>query len=242
MAGNEFINRITELANRAYLRGIVTHSDFLSPSEAEEVRCAKLPVPCEFFGGAEFCERKIAAFGDSCGAYPLAVLKIVPKSEKFSKPLTHRDFLGAFLGLGIERCKTGDIFTNGKTAYAVVSDKLVQFVTENLVKVGPNAVTCSVCGGVLEEFAPKKEERKINVSSPRIDSVICRLYDLPRDTGAEAVALGKVAVNGRECTAPSYSPKEGDVISVRGYGKFIYKGECGVSAKGRLFIAVEVYK
>ena len=243
MADRELIKRAEELARRAFGRGVYTYGDFLSPSEQAEVNSARPVAPAEFYGGAPFCERKMAAYGDFGFEkdYPLEVVEIKPRSDKFFREVTHRDFLGAILGLGIERCKVGDIFTDGKTAYAVISEKLARFVAENLLKVGANAVYCSVCGGVPEDFAPKKETRKLNVSSLRIDSLICRLFNLPREAGAEAVTLGKVNVNGRECVTPSFSPKEGDAISVRGHGKFIYKGESGVSSKGRLFVTVEVY-
>ncbi|MBP5308644.1 MAG: hypothetical protein J6Z34_05885 [Clostridia bacterium] len=243
MKEKRFIDRINELALRAFERGVYVYSDFLNPTEEAEVKAAVFPVPVTFYGGAVFCERKMAAFGDFGYEknFPLSVLEITPKSEKFFKPVTHRDFLGALLGLGIERGKVGDIFTDGKTAYAVISDKLGQFVSDNLKKVGPNDVACTLCDAVPERFGPKKEERKINVSSPRIDAVICRVFNLPREAGAGLVSLGKVTVNGRECASPSYTPKEGDVISVRGAGKLIYRGECGVSSKGRLFVSVEVY-
>ena len=114
MKEKRFIDRINELALRAFERGVYVYSDFLNPTEEAEVNAAGCPVPVTFYGGSVFCERKMAAFGDFGYEknFPLSVLEITPKSEKFFKPVTHRDFLGALLGLGIERGKVGDIFTD----------------------------------------------------------------------------------------------------------------------------------
>ncbi len=242
----QFKKRMTELSERCFERGVYTFGEFLNPTEIAYAESLKLPVRPRFYGGAEFCERKIICFGskEELGYeqdFPVSIIKVSPTSPKFARALTHRDFLGSLLGLGIERSKVGDIFTDGKTAYIALFDGLAEFVTENLVKAGPNPVRAEACDGVPESFAPKKEERTVNVSSLRLDGIICRLYNLPRESGAELFKEERVLVNGRACLSCGYSPKEGETVSVRGFGKFVFLGESGVSARGRLFVKIEVY-
>jgi len=50
-----------------------------------------------------------------------------------------------------------------------------------------------------------------------------------------------VFVNGRLAVSASAMPREGEIVSVRGYGRFEYRGAVGLSRKGRLFVAVGVY-
>lgn len=241
MTDKDFENRIRELSERAFSRGITTYSDFLSPSEADEVKRMRLNVPAEFFGGAEFAERKIARFGGG-GELPISVIKIEPRSDKYSKAVTHRDFLGAMLALGIERAKVGDIFMDGKTAFAVTDAALKDFFIENLVKVGANPVKVSEAEGIPEDFAPKKEEKRITVSSLRLDAVICRAFNLSRADGAALIENEKVFSEGRAVTSPSFTPKDGGTIAVRGYGKFTVLGREGLSAKGKIVLKIALFK
>ena len=104
-----FLKRIRELANLSYQRDIVTFSDFLNLNEQNMVSSLKRQFPqivMEIFGGYENAERQMVAFHPDALAftweYPIDCLKIEPKAIKFSESLTHRDYLGALLNLGIE--------------------------------------------------------------------------------------------------------------------------------------------
>ena len=244
MENKDFENRIRELSERALCRGVAAFTGFLSPSEIEKVKSMRLPCPAEFFGGAEFAERKMAAFGFSGAAddLPLAIIKIEPRSEKFFSAVTHRDFLGAMLGLGIERDRTGDIFTDGKSAFAVVDAALKDFFIENLVKVGANPVRTRGAEAVPPEFAPKREKKRITVSSVRLDAIISRVYNLPRAEGAALIENEKVSSDGRTVTSAAFVPKDGQTIAVRGYGKFRVVGCEGISSKGKTVLGISIYK
>ena len=100
--------RFEELEDRAETRGYAVYSDFLTLAEQDVLLSA---VPCaELIGGYIAAERKIACFGESYGAEPPCVwIKIAPRQQKFADKLTHRDFLGSLLGLGIKRELLGDI-------------------------------------------------------------------------------------------------------------------------------------
>ena len=115
-----FLKRIRELANLSYQRDIVTFSDFLNLNEQNMVNSLKQQFPqviMENFGGYENAERQMVAFHPDALAftweYPVDCLKIEPKSLKFAETLTHRDYLGALLNLGVDRSVVGDILIQG---------------------------------------------------------------------------------------------------------------------------------
>lgn len=240
----ELRKRITELAVRADERGYYIYTEFLSPTALAEAELLRLPVGVRSFGGAEFCERRMLRLG-SFGYeedFPLAIIEISPAGERFFSKVTHRDYLGALMSLGIERDRIGDIFTDGKTAYAVISEGLAEYVEAELKRVGPNAVRCRAVDSIPTELAPKPEEVRVSVSSLRVDALLCRTYGLSREGGAELIREGRVFVNGRPCESAGYTPREGDVITARGYGKLQYCGIYGTSSKGRLQVTVKKYK
>ena len=79
------------------------------------------------------------------------------------------------------------------------------------------------------------------MSSERLDAVIARVYSLSRDDAQALFVKRLVFADGREIQSSSYSPKEGEIISVRGHGRFLYIGQVGTTRKGRLNVAVQVY-
>ena len=107
-----FIKRIRELANISYQRDIATFSDFLNLNEQNLIKMERFPgVSVEFYGGYDHAERVIAAFHpptvDYEWTYPISCLRIEARSAKFSEKLTHRDYLGAILNLGVDRSVIG---------------------------------------------------------------------------------------------------------------------------------------
>ncbi len=244
MVSEEFSKRISELLHRSLSRNIYTYTPFLNPTAQAEVS-AFAGENVVFFGGADFAERKIARFGkeEDVGYTeepPIVILKLTPKGAKFTRELTHRDYLGAILNLGIERDKIGDIFVNGENAYLVADEKIGDFLIENLGRAGRNTLFVSVCDEVPEEFRPKVERKSVSVQSNRVDAIISRVFNLSREDGSSAVKDGAALVNGKEVN-PSYPLKEGDAVSVKGYGKFIFSGEGGTSKKGKTYIEIELF-
>ena len=55
------------------------------------------------------------------------------------------------------------------------------------------------------------------------------------------IESGLVFVNGKLITSNGYEPKEGDIISVRGKGRFIYDGVSRQTKKGRLGVRIRKY-
>ena len=242
-------NRIMELAERAYSENRYMFTDFLDMSQLsvfysmeKEVSFAGVLVS----GGTEGCERCMVRFGspENLGyeeAFPITLLHITPVQKKFSDALTHRDFLGSVIGLGLERTKLGDIIVRDNEGYIFVASSISDYIMESLGKVKHTIVRVNVCDEIPAEVAPVLKEESIIVSSNRLDAIIARVYKLSRDLAVRYISEGKVFVSGRQMTENAKQLRPGDTVSVRGKGKFIFESEGGNTKKDKLYINIKMY-
>ena len=248
-SGSDIEKRYKELADSSYSENRYVFTDFLDMLQLSafygmenELKYAGVTVS----GGTEGCERCMIRFGseENCGyeeAFPIVLLHISPLQKKFSETLTHRDFLGSVIGLGIERTKLGDLYVRENECYIFVSDTISEYILENLSSVKHTSVKVKTVDSVPDTIAPKLEEESIIVSSNRLDAIIARVYKLSREPAIKLISEGKVFINGREMTGNAKSLKEGDVVSVRGRGRFIYDGDDGVTRKNKLNVRIKRY-
>ena len=240
MEEKDLINRFDELYERSYTENRAVFTDFLdlqSQDILERQRYYPAPV---LYGGYEGAERRAARFGED-GDFPLECIRISPKDMKFAEELTHRDMLGAILSLGIERRTVGDIVMHAGSGYVFVLSSVRDLILDELDRVRHTAVVCSV-SSLPEGASSVKEERTAIASSERLDAVVSAVCGMSRADGKSAVDEGRVFIRGSECREPSRTLKAGDVVSVRGHGKFLYAGESGVTGKGRLRVKFALYK
>lgn len=231
-------NRLIELADKAYSRNIYTYTPFLGLAEQQAFYAVKNEVAYAGFameGGAPLCERKIIRFGNPGyeEAYPIVTLEILPKTPKFAEKLTHRDFLGAVMNLGIERDVVGDIFLQGQGALLFCHENIADYLIENLDRAKHTNVVCKRAEGEIAVQDAEPERISVTVASARVDGVISKVYNLSRQDSRELFRTGKIFVNGILTENAGYQLKEEDAVTVRGFGKFICYGQTGVSRKGK---------
>lgn len=240
-------NRLIELADKAYSRNIYTYTPFLGLAEQQAYYGVEREVSyagVSMEGGAPLCERKIIRFGDPGyeEAFPIVRLEIRPKTPKFAENLTHRDFLGAVMNLGIERDVVGDIFLpDEKGALLFCHENIADYIVENLDRVRHTNVVCKRAKGEIALESAEPERISVTVASPRADGVISRVYNLSREESRELFNNGRVFINGIQTQNLSCQLKEEDAVTVRGFGKFIYYGQTGVSKKGKERVEVGVF-
>jgi RNA-binding protein YlmH len=212
----------------------------------EEKRTLDYAKPTAF-GGYDGAERAVVRFGDpeSLGYeedFPIDILAIVPLADKFADDLTHRDFLGALMSLGIERSLLGDIIVTGKKAYIFCLERISDFIIENLISVKHTSVSVRKAEAEDIKDIPRgfEKEKMIQVASERIDAVIAKVYNVSRSAAMEYFAQKKVFVNGRQTENTSLALKQDDVVTVRGFGRFKLAEIVGTSRKGKLNILVRL--
>ncbi len=238
-------NRFRDLQSRGYNRGTYTFSDFLNLHE-QTLLAREIKYGYTLFGGYEDAERKIAIFGDEkdlgySPAPPVSIIKAEPLSQKFSDDLTHRDFLGSLMGLGIKRETLGDIIISENRGYIFCLENMGQYIIDNLIKVRRTSVSCSFAETLPEDALPKPREKVIIIPSLRLDAAISAVYNLSRSKSSALIDGEKVFIN--SCLAANSSKilSEDDTVSVRGYGRFKIKQALGDTRKGRLRIQCDVY-
>lgn len=242
MADEELIARhLFDLARSSERGSYFTFSRFLGLAERSVLSgiARELPVPFTIFGGASEAERVVCRFGDDeelgySEPFPITCLHVSPKQEKFADKLTHRDFLGSILALGIERDSLGDIILRENSAYVFILSDMADFVARELVTVKHTAVRCRITDELPEGELYRTELCRIQLSSERLDSTVAKLFSLSRDDAQALVARGLVFVEGKMVDRPSYTPHKDERISVRGHGRFIYLGPVSTSRRGKL--------
>ena len=159
--------------------------------------------------------------------------------------LSHRDFLGSVLGLGLRRDVIGDILVTGEDpveAIVICDAAVSDFICESLTRVGNDTVKVKRVE-LADGFLPARRMQHISdtVASARLDAVVGALCSLSRDKAREAVVSGLVELNYESEERPDRAVGESSVISVRGYGKFKINSVSETTRKGRVRLDADKY-
>lgn len=155
--------------------------------------------------------------------------------------LSHRDILGSLMALGIKRETVGDILIEEGRAVAFVSDDVKEYILDQVEKIGRVGVNITDgCTFPLPE-GDKLEEFTGTAASDRIDCVAAALCGLSRSKVCELIAAGLITVNSVPVSKPTKSVAAGDVISVRGKGRYIAVSLDGRTKKDRIVIKYKKY-
>ena len=240
-------NKFLDLARNAYFKNIVTYSMFLNLNEQAIFETIQKDLPnirYVMFGGYSEAERKIVCF--YCDNIPefdmLEYIKVSPVNKKFADELTHRDFLGALMNLGIERHMVGDICIADNTAHIITFKSMSETIISELTTVKHTKVVLEIESADELKAVNRVEYKKINIPSERLDSIIGSIYNISRSRVNLYIDAGKVFINSKQCFSHSSKIKSGDIITVRGLGRAKFLGISALSKKGRLFAETEIFK
>lgn len=200
-----------------------------------------------FDGGYEDAERTALVFlpdyieeYDSSEDCPLALIRA--GLDKKAKPLTHRDYLGALMGLGIKRECIGDILVRSDGADIFVLKEIKDFLLLNFGQAGRTCLSVSeVPLSDLKLPEQKVKTKTDTVASLRLDNILPTAFGGSRTTAASAVKAGLVFVNNLQVLKTDFRLKEGDKITLRGKGKAVLSEVGGETKKNRIYITVTVY-
>ena len=241
------LDHLLDLAVQSERYGMSTFSDFLNLNEQtvfyEQRDMFKGYLYC-VYGGYDDAERQIVQFYQpycSDEPYPIVCVCISPVSEKFSEHLTHRDFLGAVLNLGIERCKTGDILIKEHTAYMFCKESIAAFICEHLITVKHTKIRAKIAEIPAIALKPELKTKQGTVTSVRIDSIVALAFNLSRSQAGKYISQKLVFINGRQVDSNSRVPKDGDLISVRGIGRFKLELTAQKSKKDKYVVKTHIY-
>lgn len=185
-------------------------------------------------------ERRMISFNNMYNTpFPMKLLKI-KNTSKFNN-ITHKDYLGGILAIGIERNKIGDLLVKDNFCYVPVHEDIESFLICNIDKIGK--ASCKV--ETLDEYESLPQfnfiEEVILVSSLRIDGLVSKLANVSRAKAQLMVEQGKVLVDYVKIKDKSYEVKMDERITIRGIGKFILGDMVGLSKSGRLKVRIKKY-
>lgn len=196
------------------------------------------------FGGFDDAEKKIlGVFPEwtepDISEFPISCIKV---EGGFSRKLTHRDYMGTVMSLGITPSKLGDIIADDGFAYIFLHNDMVDYIADNLHKIGNQGVKVTK----VEDMQSIKVERQYKTigavcASERLDAVTAAAANVSRAVSAGLIEGGKVKLNHREITKTSEPVKEGDLLSIRGHGRFLIYKFGGETRKNRLHITLKQY-
>ncbi len=244
-----FVDKVMEWKEAAEHYHKTKLTDFLDPREQQIIKLVigtHADVSVHFYGAAPEAERKRAFI---CPSY------VEPEMQDFSVELLqvdyaakfhnieHRQVLGALMSLGLKREKYGDIVLHGDIVQMVVAKEIADYIIMNLESIGRAKV--SVRAVPVETIAvvqEKWQEKTGTVSSLRLDVLIAEMFNLSRQKVQPLVKGGLVKVNWKTIEQSSFECLEGDVLSVRGYGRSKLLSIDGKSKRDKWKIVFEIRK
>ena len=234
------VARVIDGAEKAIKTWEVVFTDFLSPPELAESQQAfsrLTEVELLAWGGYPQAERKRIAIARSDLPLDESQVELVALNiagNFLFDTANHRDFLGAMLGTGIVRDKTGDIIVLGERgAQVVVVPELADFLEANLNQVRSVPVkTQRMDLSELKVREPKKKELTTVEASLRLDAIASAGFGMSRSKMVDLINAGDVRVNWKDIKQSSHQIKTGDLIAIRGKGR-LEVGEIAVTKKER---------
>ncbi len=242
------VARVIDQAEKAIKTWEVVMTDFLSPPELAEIQRSfsrLTEIHLVAWGGYPQAERTRVAIARSEIPLDESQVELVAldiAGNFLFDTATHRDFLGAMLGCGIVRDKTGDIIVLGERgAQVIVVPELGDYLETHLKQVRSVPVTTRrIELSALKIREPKKKELTTVEASLRLDAVASAGFGMSRSKMVEIIDAGDVRVNWKETTNASSQLKTGDMVSIRGKGR-LEVGEIAVTKKDRYRVQLTRY-
>lgn len=239
------IRKILDKIEMVINKHIIQTTDFLDPYEiylAESVLNRFIDINYLIEGGYEDSERKIIVI------YPNYISKkdiVIPISfleiNGDLSELKHRDYLGAILSLGLTREKVGDIIVKENSGIIILKEEIISFVIYNLGNIkNKNVNVTKLDKQDLKVSKSQYMEIDKFIVSLRVDSIISAVLNLSRKESINIIKAENIKVNFKLVEKPSKEIKEGDTISVKGFGRFILYQIKGRSKSGRFICTIRI--
>ena len=246
--GEETVIKLVDLAETVQRSQKFRMSGFLDPfgqEIAETVAANYGSIRVDFEGGYPRAERCRAVyihedFPGTPSGFDIDCVEAAWNGQ-FAR-LSHRDVLGALMGLGIERDRIGDLLVTNDRVKILCDSKMADYLLANLTQIGAVGVSCG--RAELSSIAPKEErckEIRATVASLRVDSIAAAGFGSSRSRAAADIAADKMKLNWQPVKNASQAVKEGDILSMRGRGRLEVAEVRGTTKKGRTVVVLKRY-
>ncbi len=218
-----------------------TFYGFLNERESQIIKDnVYMSEECLFWGGYPQAKRLVFGCGENdVSSFPISALCFTYRNEF---KLTHRDFLGSLMALGIERSTIGDILVFDGQAIVFVKTEISSYIKQEVRKIGRVGVKISDYDSTDFSYIQEYDELSFTISSLRLDVFVSALCNLSREKATKLIASENVTVNHQLQTSNSRTLNVGDVVTIKKYGKFVFTDNNGFSKKGRIRVLVKHFR
>lgn len=240
------MSKVIDIASESQKKYCMVFSQFLNGYEVTVAKLVldNLDVYYKFYGGYDESERMVLScypeFTEpSLYDFPICVIKITGRDiEK----LSHRDYLGSILALGIKREKIGDIIVFDDISYVICMSDISEYIISQIRKIGNVGVKLELCD-LSEISIPQKRHKDFDTIIPsfRADAVVSAMCHISRSKSAELIKSGFLAVNWQSIENSSFICNIGDLFSIKGFGRFKLISDNDYTRSGRIKIKVRQY-
>ena len=240
--------KLGDMADRCERYGCPVYSSFLDEHECvvAEKWCGGLSSDFGWIlnGGFADARRKmLAVYPIYCSLpdeddFPMKCLTFTYRKED---KLTHRDFLGSFMGQRLKREVIGDIIVSEGETQTFVTEVAAKAILDSVTKIGRVGVKITDDVDFRLDAEQKYKEISGTVASLRLDCIVSLATNLSREKAAALIRSDRVEINHFTAASVSQELKEGDILSVRGSGRYILSGIDGLTKKGRIHINLRKY-
>ncbi|MGN1092810.1 MAG: RNA-binding protein [Monoglobaceae bacterium] len=199
---------------------------------------------CVFDGGYPDAERTVFVCCPEYDEYDIDdIVSVIEVTGRELGGLSHRDYLGSLMGLGITRENIGDILVSESGAFIFVKGEIADYIVQNLNKIGRHGINTKVVKCSQAKIPePKYKELQGTVPSERLDAIVAFVAGTSRSKACELIEKGLVCVNWEVTENVSAKVCEGDLLSVRGVGRSRIRSFGGLTRKGRLSIVADRFE
>ena len=232
----------------------IEYTDFLDMYQVSLVKSFMKKIQFEsyiLFGGYENAERNILIIYPEKYSinmieknYPKIIKAIrINLSDEEKGKYSHRNYLGGIVKLGIKREKVGDILVSDDGADILIKEEIAETLKQQLGTLTrfENSNFAIIEIQDIRKTEIKVEELKIIVPSLRLDNFVSDLAKTSRSKAVQIIDSERVFINGQNEMKASKQIKLGDIITIRGKGRFVIKEFSGTTRSGRMVIIIEKY-
>lgn len=238
---NSLIARLTDIKDQSDRYHCQTNSAFLTEEELVQVTpWLKKQGAIRIDGGYLGARRCRIAFLYDEDDFVSEVVCLVAKITQKYVQISHRDVLGALMGLNIVRAQFGDIF--------VLEDKIAIYCTESSAKVVMSQCTqihqLSITFERSEEpmyLTQQYQTSEINVASMRLDNLVSAIANTSRSEAVKMIETSKVSINHEiveDCAKLCHNK---DTVSIQKVGRFVIEDSQKRTRKERMIIEVKKF-
>lgn len=243
-----FISKILDKAEKCITEKCFVGTDFVDPYQRgmiEKTFSGNKDINCTFFGGFTGAERVIVILHPNFMSFNeesngSVFLKRLNVELRENHKMSHRDFLGSLMSLGIKREKIGDILISNNSCDIIILSEIADYIKYNLNRISNTKVSPEFKNlDEIEKPDTKTRDISTTVASLRIDCVSSAGFGLSRTKIVDIIKSERLYLNWEIPNGTTRQVKEGDIISIRGKGRVIVEKIGGKTKKDRIGILIK---